>query len=389
MAGSADKDRRSEGTSEAGAVLTPRRRKVLVYTLIVIACVLTLASSLTVWVQRQVLDTDRWVDTSSQLLLQPEVREAVAQRLVDGMFDGPQVEQRVESRLPPSLDPLAAPITGALRNLALDSAENLLERPAIQSLWEDINRRVHTRLVDVLEGNEGGAVTTAGGEVVLDLSPLITRLADELGVEASLSPDAGKITIMTSSQLGAAQDAVSTIDKLSSILAIVVVVLLVLAVYLATGFRREAVRAAAAGILVVGIVLLLVRRLAGDAIVEALSSPQGQPAATKVWVIGTSLLGDLALGLVAIAIVGLVWAWLAGPSRPAVSLRRRVAPAMQNQPVLVYSVVLIVALLILWWGPTGAPRRLVGTLVIIALVVAGVEALRRQIAREHPPPVSP
>jgi hypothetical protein len=387
--GSADEDRRSDGTAGAGGGLTPGRRKALVYTLIGIACILTLASSLTLWVQRQLLDTDRWVDTSSQLLQEQDVRDRLAQRLVDGMFEGTEVEQRLEDRLPPSLVPLAAPIAGALQNLALDAAENLLERPAVQGLWEDINRRVHTRLVDVLEGNEGGTVTTSGGEVVLDLSPLIARLEDELGVQTNLSPDAGKITIMTSSQLGAAQDAVSTVDALSPILAIVVVVLLVLAVYLATGFRREAVRAAAAGVLVVGIVLLLVRRLVGDAVVEALSSPSGKPAATQVWLIGTSILGDLALGLVAIAIVGLVWAWLSGSTRPAVRLRRRIAPAMQNQPVLVYSIVLIVALLILWWGPTGAPRRLVGTLVIIALVVAGVEALRRQIAREHPAPASP
>lgn len=386
VAGPADKERRNDGAAEGGGGLTPRRRKALVYTLIGLACVLTLASSLTIWVQRQLLDTDRWVDTSSQLLQEEEVREAIAQRLVDGVFEGNQVEERLADRLPPQLSGLAPPIAGALQNVALDSAENLLERPAVQALWEDINRRVHTRLVDVLEGNEGGAVTTAGGEVVLDLSPLIVRLEDELGIQTELSPDAGKITIMTSSELGAAQDAVTALDVLSPILAILVIVLIVLAVYLATGFRREAVRAAAIGILVVGILLLVVRSLVGDAVVEALSNPSSRPAALQVWLIGTSILGDLALGLVAIAIVGLVWAWLSGSTRPAVWVRRKIAPAMQNQPILVYSVVLIVALLILWWGPTGAPRRLVGTLVIIALVAAGVEALRRQIAREHPPP---
>ena len=388
MAGPADKDGRSADGKGADSWLTPRRRKGLAYTLIAIACVLTLASSLTIWVQRQLLDTDRWVNTSSQLLEQKDVRDAVAQRLVDGVFQDDQVEQRLANRLPPNLAPLAPPIAGALQNVALDAAENLLQRPAVQTLWADINRRVHTRLVDVLEGNEGGRVTTANGQVVLDLSPLVLRLEDQLGVQTNLSPDAGKITIMTSKQLGAAQDAVQTIKVLSPILAIVVLVLLVLGVYLAQGFRREAVRAAAVGILVVGLVLLLVRRLAGNAIVDALTSPSTKSAGTQVWLISTSLLGDLALGLVAIAIVGLVWAWLSGSTRPAVWLRQRLAPAMSHHPAMVYGVVLIVALLILWWGPTGAPRRIWGTLVIVALVVAGVEALRRQIMREHPPPAS-
>ncbi len=298
------------------------------------------------------------------------------------------MQQRLEGRLPPQLAPLAAPIAGALRNVAFDSAERLLARPAVQTLWADVNRRVHTRLVDVLEGNQGGRVTTANGEVVLDLTPLIMRLEDQLGVQTNLSPDAGKITIMTSKQLGAAQDAVKTIKVLSPFLAILVLALLVIAVYLAQGFRREAVRAAAVGILVVGLVLLLVRRLAGNAVVDALTSPSTKSAGTQVWLISTSLLGDLALGLVAIAIVGLVWAWLSGSTRPAVWLRQRLAPAMGQHPAVVYGVVLVVALLILWWGPTGAPRRIWGTLVIVALIVAGVEALRRQIMREHPPPAS-
>ena len=388
MAGPADKDGRSADSEGADSWLTPRRRKGLAYTLIAIACVLTLASSLTIWVQRQLLDTNQWVDTSSELLQQPAVRDAIATRLVDGVFDGPQVQQRLEGRLPPQLAPLAAPIAGALRNVAFDSAERLLARPAVQTLWADVNRRVHTRLVDVLEGNQGGRVTTANGEVVLDLTPLIMRLEDQLGVQTNLSPDAGKITIMTSKQLGAAQDAVKTIKVLSPFLAILVLVLLVIAVYLAQGFRREAVRAAAVGILVVGLVLLLVRRLAGNAVVDALTSPSTKSAGTQVWLISTSLLGDLALGLVAIAIVGLVWAWLSGSTRPAVWLRQRLAPAMRQHPAVVYGVVLVVALLILWWGPTGAPRRIWGTLVIVALIVAGVEALRRQIMREHPPPAS-
>ena len=247
MAGPADKDGRSADGKGADSWLTPRRRKGLAYTLIAIACVLTLASSLTIWVQRQLLDTDRWVDTSSQLLEQPEVRDAVAAAPGGRGLRGHQVEQRLENRLPPHLAPLAPPIAGALQNVALDAAEKLLQRPAVQTLWADINRRVHTRLVDVLEGNEGGRVTTANGEVVLDLSPLIMRLEDQLGVQTNLSPDAGKITIMTSKQLGAAQDAVRRSRSSRRSWRSWCWCSWSSAVYLAQGFRREAVRAAAVG----------------------------------------------------------------------------------------------------------------------------------------------
>jgi len=36
------------------------------------------------------------------------------------------------------------------------------------------------------------------------------------------------------------------------------------------------------------------------------------------------------------------------------------------------------------WGPTGASRRLLGIVILYALVIVGIEALRRQTIREFP-----
>ena len=390
MADPADGERRDGVGASPGAAgpratsspwLTERRRRVVAYGLVVLACVLALAASLTFWVQKQVLDTDRWVDTSSELLEQPEVRDALAVRLVEGLYDGPAVAQRLEARLPPALDGLAPPIAAGLQEAAVGTAQRLLARPAVLSLWEEANRAAHARLVDVIQGG-GDTVSTEGGRVVLDLSPLVARLQEELGLGAGVSPQTTEITIVESDQLGAAQDAVHALDVLSPLLAVAVVALLLIGAYLARGFRRELVRAAALGLLAVGLVLLVVRRLVGDAVVAAVASDTGESTGLTVWSVATSILGDLALGLVALGIAGLVWAWLSGATRSARWVRRRIAPAMGAHPALVYGVVLIGALLLLAWGPTGAPRRLVGTLVIIALVCAGVEALRRQIGRE-------
>jgi hypothetical protein len=389
VADPADVDPRSPeaggGASEGGgpAWLTPRRRHWIAYTLIGLACLLTLVSALTVWVKEQMLNTDRWVDTSSQLLKHEDVRDALATRMVDAVYTNTNVTARLQQRLPPALDPLAPQIAGALRVASINAAEQLLETPAVQSLWEQVNRRAHTRLVQLLEGKDIGPITTAGGDVVLDLNPLVDRLEQRLGLSGERLTGTGQITIMESQQLAQAQDAVEVINKLSPLLLIAVVVFLVAAVYLARGFRREAVRATAFGLLLVGLIVLVVRRIAGNAIVDALSSDQTSDAVKTVWVIGTSILGDLAWAIIALGIAGLVWAWISGKTRSAVWLRTKMAPAMRN-PVWVYSVVAVVVLLILWWGPTGAPRRLVGTLIILALVVAGVEVLRRQILREHP-----
>lgn len=379
-----DPDDRTSAVDRTRRWFRPRRRRVGVYSLIALACLIALASSLSVWVNRQLLDSDQWADQSGQLLESEEVREAISLRLVDALYSSEDVSERLAQRLPPALDPLAVPASAALRQLALDQAEALLERPRVQALWEEINRRAHERLVAVLEGNEGRLFTTEGGDVVLDLTPLVNVLQDELGLGGRLPEDARTITIMHSDQLEAAQSAVQVVKVLSAFLAIAVVALLALAVYLATGFRREAVRAAGVGLLAVGLILLVVRRLAGDAVVDALSSPESEGAARDVWTLSTSIMRDIALGLVVLGLLGLAWAFLAGRTRPAVWVRRRVAPAMRERPALVFGGVLLVFLLVLLWGPVGAPRQLVGTIVLMAVAVVGIEALRRQTVREFP-----
>ena len=70
--------------------------------------------------------------------------------------------------------------------------------------------------------------------------PLVDQLAariglDEAQIEERLGPDAGRITIMESDQLGTVQTAVELIRKLSIFLAIVILALFAVAVYLARG----------------------------------------------------------------------------------------------------------------------------------------------------------
>jgi hypothetical protein len=361
------------------------RRRVLAWCALGLALLLLLVGSLTVWVKRQALDTDRWVEASTRLLEDEDVRELAAAELVDALFSSRDVQARIGDRLPPELQGLAAPATGLLRQAAVPAAEELLARPATQRLWEEANRRAHQRLIALLDGDDSGLLTSTGGDVVLDLTPLVERLGARLGVEPDLAPGAGQVTILESERLGAAQDAVRAIRTLSVLILVAVAALLALALYLADGFRRRMLVVLAAGLIGIGAVLLVVRRLVGDAVVDSLTDPVSRDAGTAVWAIGTDLLRDLALGLLLYGIILLAGAWLAGPAARAVAARRRLAPAVRDHLAWVWGVVAAIFLAILIWGPASGSRRLLGVLILAALVVAGVEALRRQIVRESAP----
>src|SRR3954464_13459637 len=102
-----------------------RRRRVLVWTLIVLASVIALGSILTTWVHRQMLDNQSWRDASAQLIENPQVQDALSVFLVNELYDNVDVASGLEQRLPENLKPLAAPVSGALRQPVTDSVKRL------------------------------------------------------------------------------------------------------------------------------------------------------------------------------------------------------------------------------------------------------------------------
>ena len=196
-----------------------KKRGLLVWGLFAVATILLFVSSLTVWSKRQLLDNEAWANSSTQLLANDEVRGAIAQKLSDGLFARVDVEAQLRERLPQRSQGAAPALAATLQNtVGPAAADRLLQRPRVQTLWQNTNKRAHAALVKVLEGEDlgrNGNISTANGNVTLDLRPAITRLATRLGVEdklkANADPNAGQIVILKSSQLDAAQTAVKAL----------------------------------------------------------------------------------------------------------------------------------------------------------------------------------
>jgi hypothetical protein len=361
-----------------------RNRAIAVWALVILASLLLLVSSLTIWVKRQALDTDAWTNASGEMLANDEIRQQLSLYMVDTLFNSSDTTARIQQALPPERAALAPVIAGALRSVAVQAADRLLETPQAQALWEDVNRRAHENLLAVLNGEDVRRFQTENGEVVLDLGPLVQRLSDRLGLEQA-SPDAGKITILKSGQLKTAQRSLKVIKVLSVFLLLLVLFLYGLAIYLARGHRRRILRATAVSFLLVGVLILVIQRVAGDFVINSLVKTDAtRPAGDAAWTIGTELLRSLAVAVIAYGVVGIIGAWLAGPTRWAVAARQRLAPAFHDQAWLVYGAVAIVFLLVLAWGPTRATREWWGVLLLGGLLFFGVAMLHRQTVNEFP-----
>jgi hypothetical protein len=370
-----------------------KKRHLLVWSLFGLATILLFVSSLTVWAKRQLLDDQAWANSSTQLLANDEVRGAIAQKLSDALFARVDVAAQLRERLPPRAQGAAPLLAAALQNNVGPAAANrLLQRPRVQALWENANKRAHAAVVRVLEGKKlgkNGNISTANGEVTLDLRPAIKRLATRLGLEdklkANTDPNAGQIVIMKSSQLKAAQTSVKILNALSSLLLIAVFALFALAIYLAQGRRRLLLGATGASLVFVGLVVASLRHFLGGAIVDSLVKTQANKHPVSViWAIETSVLRDIAVILVVYGALVLLATALAGANRPAVAVRRSLAPSFRHHPIVVWTAALFLFLILLAWGPTAGNRQLLGVVILAVTTAIAIEALRRQTLREFP-----
>jgi hypothetical protein len=355
--------------------------------LVVLASVLAFAAILAVWANRQVLNTDNWTRTSTQLLDDRVIRDQLAVYLVDQLYANVDVAAEIREALPERLQPLAGPAAGGLRDLAERAARETLSRPRAQALWADANRQAQLALLRVLEG-EGEAVSTENGDVVLDLSVLLQQMQERVGIGGRLAErlpaSAAQFTVMPADRLESAQRGLNLLRGLPIVLVGLSLALFGLALAIAPGWRRQALRAYGIGFVLAGAAALLAQGQAGEALVNALvATAAAEPAATNAWTISTALLVEAAWATIFYGVFMVIAAWLAGPSRPAVAVRRGVAPFVSH-PAAAYGALAVFVAVLLWWAPTPATRDPALALLLIVLLAAGTEALRRQLVREHP-----
>jgi len=365
---------------------------------------------LAVWINKQLLDTNSWTNTSSQLLADPKIEAAVGNLLVDELFSSVDVAGELKKVLPSEISGLAAPAAAGLRTLATQIAPQVLSTAPVQNAWRLANRTAQIQLVHILEG--GKTLSTNNGVVTLQLHPLLTQLAAQLGLQQQLAtvqsklesptgevakgaaqqklgvklpPLSGGIVILRSSQLKTAQNVVESIKGFALLLPLITFGLFMLAVRLADGWRGVALRTTGWCLVTIGLIAVLARRVLGNIVVNSLVRvPADKPAVHQAFTIGTSLLYEIAVALITYGLALVIAAWIAGHTRPAHALRRALAPSLREHAHYVYATAALALLLLILWGPFPSTREPLPILGIAILLALGIRALSAITAREFP-----
>jgi hypothetical protein len=221
---------------------------------------------------------------------------------------------------------LEGPLRNAVRSVVDRTVTRVITGDAFQQVWEGANRRSHAAVVNMLTGENEGAVRAEGGTVRLDVGEVVNevreRLVDAGFDKAAAIPDTDRtVTLFETEKLGEAQDAMRLLDILGTWLPVLTVVLAALAVWTAPA-HRVMLMITATGVGVMMVVLLValavMRRVYLDSV-----PPTALPAdaAAAIYDTFVRFLRDSTRTLLVVAIVIALVAYLYGPGRPARAVR--------------------------------------------------------------------
>jgi len=256
-----------------------------------------------IWANQQVLDPGGWSSVSRELLKSDEVRHRVAVFLGDTL-----VEETESQLLAAGEGETAARVMPRLRRDDVRLAERVMATPRFRAIWETANRTGHAALLKVLDEEEVG---TGEGGVAVDLTPALRRVADLLGREGLaeelgvanlgdlVEPGAARIEVLEAEELEQAQDVVGIVRDLTVPAVLAALAFYALALFLGRWWLARAFLGVGVALLATGALALIVRAVAGHAVVDQLlAADSDREAADAAWRVATSTVSDISIGVI-------------------------------------------------------------------------------------------
>jgi hypothetical protein len=371
---------------------TGGRRALLTFTL-VLGCGLVALSLIAVYVHATVLNTDRYVDTMAPIARSPNVQKAVADKLDTAITSRVDFDSILSNTLPPKAEPLAPVLATGLHQAIRSRIDAFVHSDRFPQLWDDANRRVHSRVVALLTTGESKRVKLEGDTVFLDLGPAVQRVKDALndrGLErlsAAIPPTVdGRITLLQSQGFVDARRGVHLLETLVVVLPILALLFLAGHVALSRPRRRGLLRVGI-GLLVTALLLLALVGIGRSAYLDAIGgNVLPRQAAADIFDSLISLLRAaarvVAIAAVVLALIALVLGRagaIGARSRQALSAvatDERIGWVAAHRGALQGTAAALGAIVLFSWDPPTA-----GVVLIDAAIVAAIVLLIAALAR--------
>jgi hypothetical protein len=321
------------GAAAPGKV--PAWRVFLVWLLVVLAALFALLAPIAVWARFLTLNTATFTDTVAPLIQEREVAEAVAEETTRLLFENVNVTDMVEEGLPADFGFLGDDIADGIEVLTREISVEILQSQAFQSVWRGIISLAHSEAAQAITG-KGEVQVTPEGEVVLDFGEVLETVRNalvDLGFNSlenvKLPAKAGRLVLAEYEELGVARKGASLLDDWYWVPVVASLLLFGIAVLVA-GDRRKALLLSGSGLAIAMGLSLIAFHIARWQVMGVIEAGDIRQASGLVW---DHVAGGLALANIILMVIGVlvvVGAAIAGPSRWAVALRRKVSAPFRS-----------------------------------------------------------
>jgi hypothetical protein len=317
-------------------------RSIGIVVLVVVATLLCTPALVAYWGQRTLNDTDRFVATMGPLVDQPEVQAAITQQVTTAIQDQVDVEALLTDAFSgviadrPRIELLVGPIAGAVNSLVENQVRAFVASDAFANLWVRVNTRTQQGLVKVLEGDNTGAISVQGDQIVLDLSDVIETVKAEL-VDRGLTfaakvpvPQTDKqIVLLTSAEMQQAQNIYAFTNPVAKWLLWVVLAMFLGAVLLA---RRKARMTVVTGFCLAGngLLLMFLLTVGRQVFVNELAGTVFGPASKVFYDILLTYLHAGGRALVTLGLILVASGWFSGSTSSAIATRSTVSGGLET-----------------------------------------------------------
>jgi hypothetical protein len=324
----------------------------------------------------------------------------VAEKLDTAITSRVDFDALMAEALPAQADPLAPALAGALQQAIRSRLDAFVASDRFQTVWNEANRRAHSRVVALLTTGESGRLRLEGDTVYLDLSAVVDRVRQglqERGLDrlaAAIPPTVdGRVTLLESEGFVQARRGVDLLQSLVIVLPILALLCLAGHVALSRPRRRGLLRVGL-GLIVTALLLLVALGVGRTAYLDAIDQEVlPRQAAADIF---DALIGLLRTGVRAVVLVAVVVALLAlvlgrtdtlvARSRGALrglAGSRGVGWVAEHRGLLQGAAVALGALVLVSWDPPTA-----GLVLIDGALVAAAVALIAAISAAAPPAAS-
>ncbi|MER5858012.1 hypothetical protein ABT131_20700 [Streptomyces sp900105245] len=298
--------------------MPPRLRSALSAVLITLSCLLVPFGALAAWASYALADTGRYVTAMAPLAADPDVREAVADTVGDGILRA--VDEHLDVR----------PVRGSVRPFVRDAVRSFTQTQAFRLAWDTGNRVTHDAVLRALrEGDER--------DVTVDLAPVTAQVKqqlteDHVPLAQRIPVEHTAVAVLPAGELSTLRKGFHVLEVAGFWLPVAAVAFAVCGIGLAV-HRRRAVAATALGTALGGGLLAAALAVGRSLTLADLPPDVPHPAVGAVYDALTGTLRTVAWLLLGLGLAVALTAWLTRYLPPARAARRRPeSPAPASAP---------------------------------------------------------